>query len=69
MLFRFGGYTQREIASRLILTIGAAVSIQLKRIKELETTDGKLKKELAGLEETIRQHEIRTGENCSKIKI
>jgi len=69
MLFRFGGYTQREIASRLRLTTGAAVSIQLKRIKELETTDRKLKRELADLEETIRQHEIRNGENGSKIKI
>ena len=56
MLFRFGGYTQREIADMLGLTTGAAVSIQLRRLKEVESGNRKIKKELAQLEGLFRDY-------------
>ena len=53
MLVRFSGKTQREAADLLGLSTGAAVSVQLRRLNEMERKDRKIRMELGRLEKIL----------------
>ena len=53
-LQKYGERTQREIAAMLGMSTGAAISIQLRRLREAESTDRQLAKQLAAIEKVLR---------------
>jgi len=58
MLLRYCGKTQREVANALGLSTGATVSVQLRRLKKVEISDPKIRKELMRLEEVLDSQPI-----------
>jgi hypothetical protein len=54
MLVRFSGKTQREVAERLGLSTGAAVSVQLRGLSEREKKEPSILKGLDRLEKSLR---------------
>ena len=54
-LQKYGEKTQREIAGLLGVCTGAAISIQLKRLREAESSDRKLARMIARVEKALKQ--------------
>jgi hypothetical protein len=55
MLVRDAGKTQREAAAIIGVTTGAAVNIQLQRLKEAAAKDKKLRQRLKRLDQEFEQ--------------
>ena len=54
-LQKYGERTQREIAAMLGMSSGAAISIQLRRLREAESTDRQLGKQLAAIQKALKK--------------
>lgn len=65
-LLKFCGCTQREIAELLGLTTGAAVSLQIKRLKRVEETDRKTARKIQALEKVLRKRQEAKGNRAGK---
>ncbi|MBL7221301.1 MAG: transposase [Phycisphaerae bacterium] len=65
MLCRYSGLTQRQAGECLGLSTGAAVSMQLKALTAAVASKGKVRKQLAAIEQSI-QAEIETSPEAAK---
>ena len=53
MLLRFGALTQREVAKKLDIGTGGAVSAQVRRLPALLAGDRRLRKTVEGIEKRL----------------
>jgi hypothetical protein len=53
MLCTYAGLTQREVASELKLATGAAVSMQLRRLREMLETDEKIARKVRRIQKQL----------------
>ena len=63
-LQKYGEKTQREIAKILKVGTGAAIAMQLRRLRDAEGKDRKLAKMLVGMEKALKRKSV-----CSKVNI